>query len=145
MTIVLDGTNGITDADGSTVLNTNDLASQAQAQAGTDNTTLMTPLRTAQANAGVGAGQTWQTVSRALSTSYQNLTGKPIGVSINFDTNSNAGTRTVQVSADNSTWFTINQFGPNVSNMAFFWIVPSTYYYRFNASNTTLNLWTELR
>lgn len=49
MSIVLSGSTGITDADGGTVLNTNDLASQAQAETGTDNATLMTPLRTAQA------------------------------------------------------------------------------------------------
>jgi hypothetical protein len=49
MSIVLNGSTGITDADGGTVLNTNDLASQAQAETGTDNATLMTPLRTAQA------------------------------------------------------------------------------------------------
>jgi hypothetical protein len=49
MAITLNGSTGITDADGGTVLNTNDLASQAQAEAGTDNTTVMTPLRTAQA------------------------------------------------------------------------------------------------
>jgi hypothetical protein len=45
MTIVINGTTGITDADGGTVLNTSDLASQAQAVAGTDNATLVTPLR----------------------------------------------------------------------------------------------------
>lgn len=49
MAITLNGSTGITDADGGTVLNTNDFASQAQAQAGTDNTTVMTPLRSAQA------------------------------------------------------------------------------------------------
>lgn len=49
MPITLNGSTGITDADGGTVLNTNDFASQAQAEAGTDNTTIMTPLRSAQA------------------------------------------------------------------------------------------------
>ena len=49
MAITLDGTTGITDADGGTVLNTNDFSSQAQAQAGTNNTTVMTPLRTSEA------------------------------------------------------------------------------------------------
>lgn len=49
MSVVINGTTGITDADGGTVLNTNDLASQAQAEAGTNNTTLMTPLRVQQA------------------------------------------------------------------------------------------------
>ena len=49
MAIVINGTTGITDADGGTVLSTADLASQAQAEAGSDNTTLMTPLRANQA------------------------------------------------------------------------------------------------
>jgi hypothetical protein len=49
MAITLNGSTGITDADGGTVLNTNDFSSQAQAQAGTDNTTVMTPLRTSEA------------------------------------------------------------------------------------------------
>ena len=49
MAITLNGSTGITDADGGTVLNTNDLASQLQAETGTDNATLMTPLRTSQA------------------------------------------------------------------------------------------------
>ena len=49
MAITLNGSTGITDADGGTVLNTNDFSSQAQAQAGTNNTTVMTPLRAAEA------------------------------------------------------------------------------------------------
>lgn len=49
MPITLNGTTGITDADGGTVLSTADFASQAEAEAGTDNTKLMTPLRVAQA------------------------------------------------------------------------------------------------
>ena len=49
MSVTINGSTGITDADGGTVLNTNDFASQAQAEAGTDNTTIMTPLRSAQA------------------------------------------------------------------------------------------------
>ena len=49
MSVVIDGTTGITDADGGTVLSSADIASQAQAEAGTDNTVLMTPLRVAQA------------------------------------------------------------------------------------------------
>jgi hypothetical protein len=49
MSVVINGTTGITDADGGTVLSTADIASQVQAEAGTDNATVMTPLRTAQA------------------------------------------------------------------------------------------------
>lgn len=49
MPIVLNGTSGITDADGGTVLSTADIATQAEAEAGTDNTKVMTPLRADQA------------------------------------------------------------------------------------------------
>lgn len=48
MPVTIDGTTGITDADGGTVLSTADFASQAEAEAGTNNTKLMTPLRTDQ-------------------------------------------------------------------------------------------------
>jgi hypothetical protein len=49
MAVTINGTTGIVDADGGSVLSSADLASQAQAQAGTDNTKLMTPLRVAEA------------------------------------------------------------------------------------------------
>jgi hypothetical protein len=63
------------------------LASQAEAQAGSNNTKAMTPLRTAQAITalapeGIGEGQTWQVVSRTDGVSYQNTTGKPIMASV---------------------------------------------------------------
>jgi hypothetical protein len=45
MPVTINGTTGITDADGGTVLSSADIASQAQAQAGTDNATVVTPLR----------------------------------------------------------------------------------------------------
>lgn len=58
--------NIITDAAGgnTTIINgiTPALASQAQAEAGTDNTTLMTPLRVAQAIPAITAGLAWGAV-----------------------------------------------------------------------------------
>ena len=60
------------------------VASTVQAQTGTSNTTLMTPLRTEEwGNANVlGMGQTWQDVTgeRALGVTYTNTTGKAITV-----------------------------------------------------------------
>jgi hypothetical protein len=56
MPVTIDGSTGITDADGGAVLSTADIASQAQAQAGTDNTVLMTPLRTSQAISTLAGG-----------------------------------------------------------------------------------------
>lgn len=146
MAIVLNGSTGITDADGGTVLSTADLASQAEAEAGTDNTKLMTPLRVEQAVAQtiaedvIGIGQTWQNVigSRAVSTSYQNATGRPIAVSLTLD-----GTaRSVQVSADNVTWIDVAQSSGSRTSMSF--IVPASWYYRINGT-TVINVWAELR
>lgn len=49
MPVTINGSTGITDADGGTVLSTADFASQAEAQAGTDNTKPMTALRVNEA------------------------------------------------------------------------------------------------
>lgn len=62
------------------------IASEAEAEAGTNNTKVMTPLRTADAiNAlALGSGQSWSTVSRSQGNWYQNTTGRPILVAITF-------------------------------------------------------------
>lgn len=124
------------------------LATQVQAEVGTDNTTLMTPLRTEEhmlANA-LGWTQTWQNVigSRAVSTSYQNTTGRPIQV--NIDANSTVSTgRDIQVSTDNVNWVKVSQTngsaGGFVSSAV---IVPNGHYYRVNGA-ATLKVWAELR
>lgn len=64
------------------------VASQAEAEAGTNDTKTMTPLKTAQAIAElspepIGVGQTWQAPSRAANTTYTNSTGRPIQLLIN--------------------------------------------------------------
>lgn len=59
MPVVIDGSAGITDADGGTVLSTADIASQVQAEAGTDNTTVMTPLRLRNALNASGSAPTY--------------------------------------------------------------------------------------
>lgn len=119
------------------------LASQAEAEAGTDNTKLLTPLRAKQqmiANA-LGWGQTWQdvTASRTNSTSYQNTTGRPIAVSLRVN---NTGT-VLQVSADNTNWVNISNSGGSVSGTVAA-IVPSSHYYRFNGTGN-ITSWAELR
>ena len=117
------------------------LASQAEAEAGTDNTKLMTPLRVAQAIAveAIGIGQTWQNVSgsRSAGTSYQNTTGRPIMVSI---TSINDGT--YQVSSNNSTWIDVGSTQNTIRSGCQF-IVPQAWYYRL--SGTTVLTWAELR
>jgi hypothetical protein len=107
------------------------LSSQAQAEAGTDNTTQMTPLRVAQAIAteAVGLGQTWQTVTRTAGVSYQNTTGKPIQIAVKTGGSGSA----VQVSVDNVTWITVDandaaDYGHSSA------IIPPNYYYRVTVS-----------
>lgn len=107
--------------------------------------------------AGIGVGQTWQDVtgSRAMNTSYQNTTGKPIGVTIygQLNNNVNKSNFALQVSVDNSTWVSAGigstQDGDNnVENL--FSIVPNNYYYKYirlSGSNSSHSLyyWAELR
>jgi hypothetical protein len=121
------------------------LASQAEAEAGTDANKLMTPLQTkqaitAQVASPIGVGQTWQDVSgsRTYSTSYQNTTGRPISVSLTLDSTA----RNIQVSVDNSTWITVAQSSGSQTSMSF--IVPSNWYYRIFGS-TSIDVWAELR
>lgn len=125
-----------------------DIATLAEAQVGTSNVKVMTPLRVKDAiNTNViGVAQTWQDVqaSRTHSTSYQNTTGKPIFVAIAADANS--ATRRAQVSVDNATWINVGFFvefsGSRQSNANF--IVPNLWYYRTSGAMSFVN-WSELR
>lgn len=122
------------------------LASQAEAEAGVDDTTVMTPLRVEQhmtTNA-LGWGQTWQdvTASRAKSTSYQNTTGRPIFVSI--DVTQNDGSYFFAVSTDNVNWLTIAGKSGNGNDAWVSGLVPDQYYYRLTGT-TTITTWAELR
>jgi hypothetical protein len=134
----LQGTQGIQGIQGISGV-TPTIASQAQAEAGTDNTTVMTPLRTEQhmiAN-DVGQGQTWQTVTRTSGVSYQNLTGKPIQVAIG----ANNTAVNFEVSTNGSTWVSLGTTGTNVPSI-FFAIIPPGHYYRATGGIATA---TELR
>lgn len=94
----------------------------------------------------LGISQTWQNVigSRAVSTSYQNTTGKPIQVYIDANSSTSTG-RPVEVSVDNATWVQVAQTngsaGGFVSSAV---IVPNNHYYRVNGTATLKN-WAELR
>jgi hypothetical protein len=120
------------------------LASQAEAEAGTDNTKVMTPLRVEQNFAAneqqIGVGQTWSTPSRSVSVSYQNTTGRPIMIGIRGQ-NSN----TVQVSTNNSTWVTVGTLrsASGVSMTHISAIIPNNHYYRLNGGS--FDEWAELR
>jgi hypothetical protein len=133
------------------------IATQAEAEAGTDNTKLMTPLRVKQAvdalQSGIGVGQTWQdvTVSRAFATSYQNTSGAPIV----FDpraTTVGGSHISLETSPDNLTWTVVRKVNHNVgstftdSSMGHV-IVPNNFYYRCRnlSGSNTLTAWMELR
>jgi hypothetical protein len=95
-----------------------------------------TAVDTLVATKGIGVSQTWQDMSgsRAVSTVYQNTTGKPIMV--NVDTNADV---TLQLSADNSTYISVGTTLNGVSA-----VVPNNHYYKVNGS-TTVGYWAELR
>lgn len=118
------------------------IASQAEAEAGTSATVLMTPQRTEQhmvANA-IGWGQTWQAPTRAANTSYQNTTGRPIMVSLRWAA---TGTDRLQASPDNATWVDVGANGAAATLPAFA-VIPHTWYYRTN-NTTGFVYWSELR
>jgi hypothetical protein len=117
-----------------TLVGTADFASQAQAEAGTDNATLMTPLRTEQHTVAnnIGYNQTWQTVTRTSGVSYQNLTGKPIQVAIGANNTS----VNFEVSTNGSTWVSLGTTGTNVPSI-FFAIIPPGHYYRATGGVST--------
>jgi hypothetical protein len=108
------------------------LASKAEAEAGSNNTKAMTPLRTAQAITalapeGIGEGQTWRYVSRSAGTTYQNTTGKPIFIGSNGIPVSG-----ISVSADNVTYIkTSGSGGANNDENSCYAIVPNNHYYRY--------------
>jgi len=90
---------------------------------------------------GLGVGQTWQDVSasRAVNTSYQNNTGKPILVSIMQDWGSE---QFLEVSPDNANWVKVGVFNAKRKNNVQT-IVPDKWYYRSGAFSS--GIWSELR
>lgn len=116
MTITINGTTGITNPSGGTVLDT---------------------------TSDLGWGQTWQDVraSRVVGTSYQNTTGKPIQVIITHFGNYG----TIQVSSNNSTWIDVGYLGGSGAYSAgASFVVPNNYYYR-QSGGTLASVWAELR
>lgn len=80
---------------------------------------------------GLGIGQSWQTATRALATSYQNLTGKPIEVATYSVGSPNIE---LQVSSDNSTWFTVGWLVSSLASTTA--VVPNNHYYRWTGTGT---------
>jgi len=93
----------------------------------------------------IGVGQTWQNVlgSRAIGTSYQNTTGKPIFVSVS-GYGTSGGVPMAQVSVDGSTWISVVWRSNTSVNTASF-VVPNDSYYRIVNLSAVSGGWAELR
>lgn len=91
----------------------------------------------------LGVGQTWQdlTASRAVNTSYQNTTGKPIEVKIS--TSGTSGNNYLYVSVDGAAWLIVSGSGSASAlistNGA---VVPNNHYYKYTGA---IDRWMELR
>jgi|AKVG01.1.fsa_nt_gi hypothetical protein len=128
-----------------------EIATQSQAETGTDSTTLMTPERTKQAIAAqtsksIGDGQTWTDVSasRSASTTYTNSTGTSITVIITKRDNEASGGLSVSVDSLKIAEDILVVSGDLTTTISF--IVPdgSTYEVTKNAAIQISN-WVELR
>lgn len=122
------------------------IASQAQAEAGTDNTTLMTPLRVDQAMiAQAGISKVWQSVTRNVDTNYQNTTGYPLEVLVKFLT-SGIATGYIDMGPTTGSYVEyIGQSTPSGYYNTVCFTVPVGWYYRWRRQSTalTVSLWSE--
>lgn len=147
-------------ATGGGVITTNQVisvnaASQSEAEAGTSTTTVMTPQRSRQAFEyyALGFGQTWQDMSgsRAVETSYQNTTLRPIVVNVTASDEASSASLQLkmQVSEDNAAWVDVGYLQNNpsgqfrVSNLSI--IIPPGNYYRMTGTDELITSWAELR
>ena len=91
----------------------------------------------------LGYGQTLQTVTRALDTTYYNTTGKPITVS-GSNNNISGGRQSITVNGIIIGYYTAAN---SAIDMPFNFIVPAggSYAVSITAGTATVNIWTELR
>lgn len=102
----------------------------------------------------LGVGQVWsnQLANRAVGTTYQNTTGKPIAVSI-FTQDPDGNPRVFEVSANGTSWVEIGTGWYSSGSEEFLtlatggpFIVPDDHYYRLRGTGAiTLQKWAELR
>ena len=146
MSIILDGTTGITTTAPITTAN----GGTGLSAAGTSGNVLTSDGTnwTSSAQTGLGYGQTWTdvTASRALVTSYTNSTGKPILVLVTVSGGSadNRFTATCNGVAIIRVQTVVSGAGYN-ANLSF--VVPNSGTYSVTQSGTggSISLWTELR
>jgi len=130
------------------------IASQSEAQTGTENTKTMTALRVKNAidqisTSSIGVGQTWQSFStstRQNNVWYQNLTTLPIQVAINCRGGDGNGNPDIYVGTATNSFITIATWPANdgeYERSSFSFIVPVNHYYKLT-SGTRIH-WSELR
>jgi hypothetical protein len=92
----------------------------------------------------VGAGQTWQSVTRAIGTTYTNSTGKPIMVAITVTCNAGNTVQGLTINGVAVYAGAVNVLG---AGAGFALIVPNgaTYVTLTNGGTLTLVTWVELR
>ena len=119
------------------------VATQAEAEAGTISTRAMTPQRAKQQFNfyALGFGQTRQYVggSRAVATPYQNTTNRPISVSVTIAA---GAVQTFQTSADGVSWNNVARF-PTAADVTVTQIIMPGEYYQVTGG--TIVYWSEIR
>jgi hypothetical protein len=120
-----------------------DITTQALAEAGADNATLMTPLRTEQHMNANDLGRGQTWQDVAASRVVSTAYQNTTARPIFVSVRLAATSVTFQVSADNVTWISVAA-GSTTSATTVTAIVPVNHYYRVNGS-VTINGWSELR
>ncbi len=121
-------------------------ATTAEAQAGTNNTKVMTPLRVEEYTLAndIGWSQTWQdvTADRSSNVTYQNTTGRPIMVRAYMQEDGQ-----LQVSVDGTTWLVLwtADADTDAGAVGGGFIIPNGHYYRGTATRSGSGWWLELR
>jgi hypothetical protein len=118
-----------------------ELATNGEAQGGTDNTRAITAANLTASQ--LGRGQTWQnlTAGRAAGTAYQNTSGRPIFIAARY-LQSGAGTATMFVDGVEVSY---GQQATVSGGQTLSAIVPNASFYQVNVVSNTISYWTELR
>jgi len=94
----------------------------------------------------IGVSQSWSSVSRVSGTSYRNTTGKAVQITATVKSY-NSGSpdfsplqSNVQVSSNNSTWFTLASTSTEGGIVNASAIIPDDHYYRFNGQYDNFSL-----
>ena len=93
----------------------------------------------------LGYGQTWQTVTRALGTTYYNLTGKPIQAAVHLTTSSQSIVINLSINGGSAVPVGMTQTAAGTARATVSFIVPVGVSYQLSTTSGTLENWSELR